>query len=81
MADLRRVGAARLGGSAVRPPIWILIVTGSFCIYFGLLVYCDLFRPVNPGFEADPSHTGAVVVTKVEPATPAAERAWPSATT
>ncbi len=71
MADLRRVGAARLGGSAVRPPIWILIVAGSFCVYFALLVYCDVFRPVNPGFEADPSHTGAVVVTRVEPATPA----------
>lgn len=74
MADLRRVGAARLGGPVERPPLWILIVAGSFCLYFGLLVYCDLFRPVNPGFEADPSPSGAVVITKVKPATPA-ERA------
>ncbi len=73
MADLRRVGAARLGGSAARPPIWILIVAGSFCVYFVLLVYCDVFRPVNPGFEADPSPSGAVVITNVRPATPAAD--------
>jgi len=52
----------------------MLIVAGSFCLYFGLLVYCDVFRPVNPGFEADPSPAGAVVITKVKPATPA-ERA------
>ena len=71
MADLRRVGATRLGEPAVRPPIWILVVAGSFSVYFGLLVYCDVFRPVNPGFEADPTHTGAVVVTRVGPATPA----------
>ena len=74
MTDLRRVGAARLGGPVERPPLVSLIVAGSFCVYFGLLVYCDIFRPVNPGFEADPSPSGAVVITKVKPGTPA-ERA------
>lgn len=71
MADLRRVGAARVGGWAGLPPIWILVVAGSFCAYFALLVYCDLFRPKNPGYEADPTRTGAVVVTRIEAATPA----------
>ena len=73
MAALRRVGAARFGGLAGLPPIWILVVAGSFCTYFALLVFCDLVRPVYPGFEADPDRTGGVVVTKVMPATPASD--------
>ncbi len=73
MADPRRGGAARFGGLEERPPIWILVVAGSFFAYFGLLVYCDIARPMPPGLEADPSPTGAVVVTKVSAATPAAQ--------
>ena len=71
MAELRRIGAARFHGWSEFPPIWILVVAGSFCVYFALLVYCDVFRPKNPGYEADPTHTGAVVVTSVRPETPA----------
>ena len=67
----RRVGTARFGGWARLPPIWILVVAGSFCAYFALLVYCDLIRPKNPGFEADPTPTGAVVITTVRDGTPA----------
>jgi tRNA A-37 threonylcarbamoyl transferase component Bud32 len=71
VAELRRVGAARFRAWAGLPPIWILVVAGSFCAYFALLVYCDLFRPKNPGFEADPTPTGALVVTRIHEATPA----------
>jgi PDZ domain len=71
VAEPRRIGAARFPGWSEFPPIWILVVAGSFCAYFALLVYCDLFRPKNPGYEADPTHTGAVVVTRVEAETPA----------
>ena len=73
MAELRRVGPARFPTWAGRPPLWTLVVAASFFGYFALLVYCDVFRPKNPGFDADPTLTGAVVVTRVEAATPAFE--------
>ena len=73
MAELRRVGPAKFPTWAGLPPLWTLVVAASFFGYFALLVYCDVFRPKNPGFEADPTHTGAVVVTRVEAATPAFE--------
>ena len=66
MAELRRVGPAKFPTWAGLPPLWTLVVAASFFGYFALLVYCDVFRPKNPGFEADPTHTGAVVVTRVE---------------
>ena len=48
------------------------LLAGSFAAYFALLVYCDIFRPVNPGFEADPSPAGPLVVTRVTEGSPAA---------
>lgn len=70
MPDLRRVGAARRSGW-VRPPIWILVVAGSFCTYFALLVYCDLVRPLNPGFDANSNGSGALILSEVGTGTPA----------
>jgi eukaryotic-like serine/threonine-protein kinase len=54
------------------PLAGILLVAGAFLCYFALLVYCDVVRPVNPGFEADPSEAGFVVVTTVRPGSPSA---------
>ena len=73
MAEPRRIGAARFPGWSEFPPLWTLVVAGSFCGYFALLVYCDLTRPVNPGFRARASGPHAVVLTEVRPGTPAAE--------
>ena len=72
MAQLRRVGATGIRARPRLPPAWILVAGGSFVGYFTLLMYCDLIRPVNPGFEADPVG-GAVVVTEVQSSTPASE--------
>jgi Protein kinase domain/PDZ domain len=73
VAELRRIGAARFPGWSEFPPLWTLVVAGSFCGYFALLVYCDLVRPVNPGFRAKATAPHAVVLTEVRPGTPAAE--------
>jgi hypothetical protein len=79
VADLRRIGAARFPSWAEFPPLWTLVVAGSFCGHFALLVYCDLLRPVNPGFKAKATAPHAVVLTEVRPGTPAAELTDPKA--
>lgn len=58
--------------SVTRPQGWALALAASFCLYFALLVYCDLVRPENPGFQLGLSDDGAVIVTDVRPETPAA---------
>ena len=72
MAELRRVGPARFPMWTGLPPLWTLVVAASFCGYFALVVYCDLVRPVNPGFTAE-TRNGAVVLDMIKPGTPAAE--------
>ena len=72
MAELRRVGAARFPKWAEFPPVWILVVVASFCGYYGLLLYSDLVRPINPGFKAAASRRGGVVLTEVREGSPAA---------
>ena len=69
--ELRRVGAARFLTRVERPPVWTLLVAASFCGYFTLFIYCDLVRPVNPGYRADATAAG-VTLTEVRPGTPAA---------
>jgi tRNA A-37 threonylcarbamoyl transferase component Bud32 len=66
----RRIGKARFGWWSNRPPLWILVLTVSFCGYFALLVYCDIARPVNPGYQATPTPQG-VIITRVKPGTQA----------
>ena len=60
---LRRVEGLR--SSAQRPPVWLLVFAGSFCLYFLLLVYCDVARPASPGFVTNVSADGAAEVTIV----------------
>ena len=55
-----------------RPALWLIAIASAFFAYFFLLLYCDLVRPVNPGFIAGPTPAGHVVVTSVVPDTPAA---------
>jgi GAF domain-containing protein len=44
-----------------------MVTASAFLAYFSLLLYCDLVRPVNPGFIAGPTAAGHVVVTSVVP--------------
>jgi S1-C subfamily serine protease len=44
-----------------------------FLRVFALLVYCEIVRPINPGFRADSTKPGAVVLIEVRPGTPAAD--------
>ena len=54
-------------------PAAIVVVAASFFAYFGLLVYCDLWRPEDSGFVAD--YTGnRMVLTRLVTDSPA-ERA------
>src|SRR5262245_21841522 len=69
---LRRVSAARLPLWSERPRLRTLIPAASFCGYFALLVYCDIVRPVHPGYRADATPDGAVVLTDIAPGSPAA---------
>jgi len=48
-----------------------VIPAASFCGYFALLVYCDIARPLHPGYKAV-SRDGAVVLTQIAPDSPAA---------
>ena len=57
---LRRIGGPV--SSAQRPPVWLLVLASSFCLYFLLLVYCDVFRPASAGFVTDVSADGAAAV-------------------
>jgi eukaryotic-like serine/threonine-protein kinase len=52
-------------------PWWVLALAASFFAYFALLVYCDLWRPEDFGFEADYS-ANRMVLTRVAPGSPAA---------
>jgi hypothetical protein len=36
-----------------RTPLWVLVLAASFVAYFVLLMYCELARTEDPGFEAD----------------------------
>ena len=72
VAELRRVGPAKFPTWAGLPPLWTLVVAASFFGYFALIVYCDVVRPINPGFTAE-TRDGAVIVDMVKPGTPAAE--------
>lgn len=56
---------------SARTPWWVLVIAAAFVAYFGLLLYCDIRRPVDFGFEAGYS-TGRMVVTGVVDGTPAA---------
>ncbi len=49
---------------------WVLALAVSFFAYFGLLLYCDLWRPEDFGFEADYS-TSRMVLTRIVPGSPA----------
>ena len=67
---LRRIGGLR--SPTERPALWLIAIASAFFAYFFLLLYCDLVRPVNPGFIAGPTPAGHVVVTSVVPDTTAA---------
>jgi len=51
-------------------PWWVLALGVSFFAYFGLLVYCDLWRPEDWGFEAD-YRTHRMAVTRIVAGSPA----------
>src|SRR5215212_6447563 len=51
-------------------PWWVLAAAVSFFSYFGLLVYCDLWRPEDAGLVADYS-THQMVLTRIVPGSPA----------
>ena len=56
------------------PRWWVFLLSAAFLGYFALLVYCDVRRPENYGFEADFT-TGRMRLTRVAsepPASPAA---------
>ena len=69
-----------------------LVAAGSFCLYFALLLFCDVVRPAHPGYKADATQDGAVVITGIAPDSPVARAgmavgdrlspsmAWPSST-
>src|SRR4051812_39887246 len=48
------------------PRWWVLALASSFLAYFILLVYCDVRRPEDYGFEADFT-TGRMVLSSVTP--------------
>ncbi len=52
-------------------PWWVLVLAASFFAYFALLVYCDLWRPEDCGFEAD-YRANRMVLTRIAPGSPAA---------
>ena len=66
---LSRIGRRR--SQSPRPAIWLMALAASFFVYFFLLLYCDLVRPVNAGFKMEPSPDGYVLVTDVVPGTAA----------
>jgi tRNA A-37 threonylcarbamoyl transferase component Bud32 len=51
-------------------PWWVLALGVSFFAYFGLLVYCDLLRSEDWGFEAD-YRANRMVLTRIVPGSPA----------
>ncbi len=56
------------------PRWWVFLLSAAFLGYFALLVYCDVRRPENYGFEADFT-TGRMLLSRVaseSPASPAA---------
>src|SRR3954463_10800200 len=64
----RRSGGAN---GMTRAPRWVLACAASFFAYFALLVYCDVWRPQDAGFEAD-YHASRMVLTRIAPGSPAA---------
>ena len=52
-------------------PWWVLTLAASFFAYFALLVYCDVWRPEDSGFEAD-YRANRMVLTRIAPGSPAA---------
>jgi tRNA A-37 threonylcarbamoyl transferase component Bud32 len=72
MHSKRRIDAARFRTRTRPPPIWILVVLAAFTVYFGIIVYCDLRRPVSPGYRAEARPEGTVL-TEVRPTSPAAQ--------
>ena len=54
-----------------RAPWWVLAFAASFFAYFALLVYCDVWRPQDAGFEAD-YHANRMVLTRIAAGSPAA---------
>jgi hypothetical protein len=54
-----------------RAPWWVLAFAASFFAYFALLVYCDVWRPEDAGFEAD-YRANRMVLTRIAPGSPAA---------
>ena len=54
-----------------RAPWWVLTLAASFFAYFALLVYCDVWRPEDAGFEAD-YRANRMVLTRIAPGSPAA---------
>ena len=54
-----------------RAPWWVLALAASFFAYFALLVYCDVWRPDDAGFEAD-YRAHRMVLTRIAPGSPAA---------
>lgn len=56
---------------SARAPWWVLAFAASFFAYFALLVYCDVWRPEDAGFEAD-YRANRMVLTRIAPGSPAA---------
>ena len=48
----------------------LIVAATSFCGYFALLLYCDLVRPVNPGFAGQFDGHGGMQVRHVQPGSP-----------
>src|SRR4029453_12866102 len=51
-----------------RAPVWLIAPAAAFLGYYALLVYCDIFRPENPGMEYQ---RGTLVIDKIAPGSPA----------
>jgi hypothetical protein len=50
--------------SRSRAPVWLIAPAAAFLGYYALLVYCDIFRPENPGMEYQ---RGTLVIDKIAP--------------
>src|SRR5438132_70281 len=64
LVDTSRSRSASAGRRTA--PWWVFVLAAAFCGYFVLLVYCDIRRPEDYGYEADFA-TGRMVLSRISP--------------
>lgn len=60
----------RDGMTRPTPPWWMLVLAAAFVAYYAVFVYCDVFRPEDPGLTAEFTRD-AMVVDRVADGSPA----------